>query len=172
MHIYVTWSQWVKFYNIPNSHTENVLLTHWGRVSHRCVGKITIIGSDNGLSHGRCQAIIWTNFGILLIGPLGTNFNEILIEIYTFSFKKMHLKMSSGKRRPFGLGLNVLKFAEWTIWNGMQDTVRLGVTLILSYHSRLIPDRLWQYRGCLLYKLDRCVPRGRLHVYVQRLGLI
>ena len=83
-------------------------LTHWGRVTHRCVGKLTSIGSDNGLSPGRRQAIIWTNAGILLTGPLGTNFGEILIEIHTFSFKKMHLKMSSGKWRPFCLSLNVL----------------------------------------------------------------
>ena len=66
------------------------------------------IGSDNGLSPGRRQAIIWTYAGILLIGPLGTNFNEILIEIHTFSFRKMHLKTSSGKWQPFCLGLNVL----------------------------------------------------------------
>ena len=84
------------------------MLTHWGRVTHICVGKLTIIGSDNGLSPGRRQAIIWTNAGILLIGPLGTNFSEILIEIVPFSFKKMRLKVSSAKRRPFCLGLNVL----------------------------------------------------------------
>ena len=83
-------------------------LTHWGRVTHICVGKLTIIASDNGLSPGRRQAIIWTNDGILWIGPLGTNFNEILIEIHTFSFKKMHLKISSAKWRPFCFGLNVL----------------------------------------------------------------
>ena len=57
------------------------LLTHWGRVTHICVNKLTIIGSDNGLPPGRRQAIIWTNAGLLLIGPLGTNFSEILIEI-------------------------------------------------------------------------------------------
>ena len=84
------------------------LLTHWGRVTHICFGKLTIIASDNGLSPGRRQAIIWTNAGILLIETLGTNFSEISIEIYTFSFKKMHLKMSSGKWRPSCLGLNVL----------------------------------------------------------------
>ena len=56
-------------------------LTHWGWVTHICVGKLTIIGSDNGLSPGRRQAIIWTNPGILLIGPLETKFSEILIEI-------------------------------------------------------------------------------------------
>ena len=82
--------------------------THWGQVTHICVGNLTIIGSDNGLSPDRRQAIIWTNAGILLIGPLGTNFSEILIEIHTFSFKKMHFKMSSRKWRPFCLGLNVL----------------------------------------------------------------
>ena len=61
-------------------------------VTHICVRKLTIIGSDNGLSPGRRQAIIWTNARILLIGTRGTNFNEILIEIHTVSFKKMRLK--------------------------------------------------------------------------------
>ena len=85
-----------------------VQLTHWGRVTYICVSKLTITGSDNGLSPGRRQAIIWTNDGLLLIGPLGTNFSEIWIEIDTFSSRKMFLKMSSGKWRPFCLGLNVL----------------------------------------------------------------
>ena len=84
------------------------VLTQWGRVTHICVVKPTIIRSDNGLSPGRRQAIIWTNAGILLIGPLGTNFSEILTRIQTFSFKKMHLKMSSAKCYQFCLGLNVL----------------------------------------------------------------
>ena len=53
------------------------------------------------MSPGRRQAIIWNNAGLLLIEPLGTNLSEI-------SFKKMHLNMSSGKCRPFCLGLNVL----------------------------------------------------------------
>ena len=83
-------------------------LNHWGRVTHICVGKLTVIGSDNGLSPGRCQAIIWTNAGILFIEHLGTNFSEILIEIHTFSFKKIDLKMSFGKWRPSCHGLNVL----------------------------------------------------------------
>ena len=51
-------------------------LTHWGQVTYICVSNLTIIGSDNGLSLGRCQAIIWTNAGILLIRTLGTNFSE------------------------------------------------------------------------------------------------
>ena len=86
-----------------------LLLTHWGRVTHICVGNLTIIGPDNGLSPGRRQDIIWTNAGILLIGHWGTNFSEILIGIHTFSFKKIHLQMSSAKWRPFCLGLNMLR---------------------------------------------------------------
>ena len=65
------------------------------------VGYLTIIGADNGLSPGRHLAIICTNPGILLIGPLGTNSSEVLIEIHKFSFRKMHLKMSPAKWRLF-----------------------------------------------------------------------
>ena len=83
-------------------------ITQWGQVTHICVSNLTIIGSVNGLLSGQCQAIIWTNDGILLIGPLRTNFSEILIEILTFSFKKMHVKVLSAKRRPFCLSLNVI----------------------------------------------------------------
>ena len=96
----------------PTASPTSNRLTHWGRVTHICVSKLTIIGSDNGLLPGRRQAIIWTNAGILLIGPLGTNFSEISIRIQTFSFKKMHLKMSSAKWRPFRLGLNVLRLCS------------------------------------------------------------
>ena len=70
-------------------------------MTHNSVSNITIIGSDNGLSPDQRQAIIWTNAGILLIWPLGTNFSEIQIGIQTFSFKKIHLKMSSAKWRQF-----------------------------------------------------------------------
>ena len=84
------------------------ILTHWGQVTHICISKLIIIGSDNGLSPGRRQAIIWTNAGILLIWTLGTNFSEILSEIHAFSFMKMHLKRSSAKWLPFCLSLNVL----------------------------------------------------------------
>ena len=59
-------------------------LTHWGGVTHICVSKLSIIDSDNGLSPGRHQAIIWTKCWNVL------NF------------------ISSAKWRPFCLGLNVL----------------------------------------------------------------
>ena len=85
-------------------------LTHIGRVTHIYVSKLTIIGLDNGLAPGRRQAIIWTNDGILLIRTFRTHFSEIVSEIHTYSFKKMHFEMSSGKWRPSCLGLNVLNF--------------------------------------------------------------
>ena len=65
-------------------------------------------GSDNGLSPGQRQAIIWTNAGWLSIGTSGTNVSEFFIEIHSFSFNKMHLKMSSGKWKSSCPGLNVL----------------------------------------------------------------
>ena len=67
----------------------------------------TIIGSYNGLAPERRQAIIWTNAGILLIGPLGTHLSEIVIEIHTLSFKKMYLKMLSAKWQPSCLGIHM-----------------------------------------------------------------
>ena len=56
----------------------NYNLTHWGRMTHICLSKITFIGSDDDFSPGLRQTIIWTHAGILLIEPLGTKFSEIL----------------------------------------------------------------------------------------------
>ena len=109
----------------------NYRVTHWGRVTHICVGNLTIIGSDNGLSPVRRQAITWTNVGILLIGPLGTNFSEMLIEIHTFWFKRIHLKISSGKCRPFCLGLNVINIC--LIDNPTKPIVPLSFTLLWGF---------------------------------------
>ena len=67
-------------------------------MTHICVNKITIIVWE----------IIWINASILLIGSLKTNFSEILIKMYTFSFKEMYLHMSHGKWRPSCIGPNVL----------------------------------------------------------------
>ena len=94
---------------ITSTNVDLSSLTHWGRVMRKCVSKLTIIDAGNGLSPGRRKAIIWPNAVILLIWTLGTDFSEILSEIHTFSFKKMPLKMSSAKWRPFCFGLNVLR---------------------------------------------------------------
>ena len=136
-------------YTISQPHVPGASeLTHWGRVTHICVDNVTSIVSDNGLSPDRRQAIIWTNAGLLLIGPLGTNFSEILIEILTFSFKKMHLKVSSAKQQPFCLGLNALNMhwcctklahsfalyeSTWPPqWEDNHGNTNKGVILIMS----------------------------------------
>ena len=128
-------------------------LTHWDRVTHICVSKLTSIGSDNDLSPGRRQASFWTNAGILLIWPLETNFSEILIELHTFSFKKMHLNMSSGKLQPFCVGLNVLmKKVPWVTdprrrlqndWNSYWSSV-LNIVHMPRITCKSITVKLYQ----------------------------
>ena len=117
--------------------THGPALTHWGRVTHMCVSKLTTIGSDNGLSPGRRQAIIWSNAGILFNWTLGTNFSEILSEIDSFSFKQM----PSGKWRPYCLGLNVLthwgrdKMAaifQTTFSNGFSGNENVWISINIS----------------------------------------
>ena len=128
-----------------------VSFSHWGRVMHICVRKLTIIGSDNGLSPGRRQAIIWTNAVILSTGPLGTNVSEILIEIYAFSFKKLHLKMPSEKWRPSCLGLNVLITASF--WYVVQDKKPSPAPMLTTIHHAIRRHyALVKYRlFCLIY---------------------
>ena len=123
---------------------EAAWLTQWCRVTHICIAKLTIIGSDNGLSPGRRQAIMWANDWILSIGPLATNSNDILFKIYTFSFKKVHLKMSSGKWRPFYLILNVLMLlVELCIfWNFVNDWIDYSYITTIQYYINLLdPER-------------------------------
>ena len=72
-------------FNIPS-------LTHWDMMTHICLGNLTIIGSDKGLSPGRPEAINWTNDGLLLIRPLVTNFSEILIFFLHFHSRKCILR--------------------------------------------------------------------------------
>ena len=95
-------------YVVITALSEINVLNHWGRVSHTWVDHLTIIGSDNVLSPGRHQTIIWTSAGILLTGLLKTNVSEILFEIQTFPLTKIHLKISYAKCPPFCPCLHVL----------------------------------------------------------------
>ena len=109
-------------------------LTHWTWVTHIWVSKLTIIAWDDGLLPGQRQAFTWSNVGILLIGPLGTNFSEILIKIYTLSFKEMHFKMSSGKWRPFCLCVSVLRYM-----------ICQGNVLYIAPYIDYCPSCIWRY---------------------------
>ena len=66
------------------------------------VNKVNI-GSDNDLASVWHQAVLWTNVGVLLLEPLGTNFSEIWNKVQTYSYKKMSLKMLSAKWWSFCL---------------------------------------------------------------------
>ena len=65
----IMWSPQCQWSNPEGRVNLSHALTHWGWMTHICISKLTLIGSDNGLSTGRCQAIIWTNYGISLTGP-------------------------------------------------------------------------------------------------------
>ena len=112
-------------------------------MTHICVSKLTIIGSDNGLSPGRRQAIIWNNAGLLSIEPLETNFSEIAIGIQTFSFKKMHLENMSEKWRPFCLGLNVLTLAKLMAHYLKQCSLLTSEVLGESHESNYMASDLY-----------------------------
>ena len=123
-------------------------------MTHICVSKLTIIGSDNGLSPDQRQAIIWTNAGILLTGPLGTKFSEILIEIHAFSFKKLHLKMSYAKWRLFGLGLNELNPLLKAEYSGRSRSIQW----FLTPWFRALPGQ--QQPQYCLWDIDIPIVRG------------
>ena len=118
-------------------------------MTHICVGNRTIIGSDNGLSPGRHQAIIWTSARILAIGPLRIKFSEILIEIHISSIKKKHLKISSGQWRPFcpGLSDNILHNCNTINDRVSVDDIYCGAIFMLNdmlWHAYMAG---WQFRS-------------------------
>ena len=114
-----------------------------------CISKLSMIGWYNGLLPGQRQAIIWPNTGILLIGTSGTNFSEIFIVSHTFSFKKMHLKMSSTKWRPCCQSFNMLSnfclckgtkckpfYFLWFCWDKLTHCGLMGYSgLVTPYDS-------------------------------------
>ena len=113
-------------------HSMAVVPTHAGRpynssphLRHIWSVNWASIGSGYGLSPVRRQAITWTSAGLFWTEPLGANFSEIWIEILTFSFKNMHLKMSSAKN-----GSHLVRGDELTMstvlwgWLECQDIVR------------------------------------------------
>ena len=100
------------------------------------------IGSDNGLSLIRSKAIMYTNAMSLSITPLGTNFGDILIKIQTFSFRKMHLEMSSAKWRPYSLisgsiycyiNIKVLKYDNYFTYAWLH--LFLSISEYFSYYT-------------------------------------
>ena len=129
-------------------------------VTHIYVGRLTIIGSDNGLSPCRHQAITWTNARILLIGPMGTNFSEILIEISKILFKKMHSKLSSGNWQPLCLGLNVLTPRDWPryicVYKHLKHLKKCSITLQMDHREHIVMKLWWNYNDSHKRKCRWC----------------
>ena len=90
----------------------------------------------------------WLSKPMVLIGNLGTNVSEILIEIYIFSFKKMHLKMSSGKCQPFCLDYNVLTYDLLQTSLHKIESYNINFTMY-GYKQRMVP-----LFSCILMKAN------------------
>ena len=138
------------------------LLTHWGRVTHICVNKLTIIGSDNGLSPGRRQAIIWTNAGILLIDTLGNklqwNLNRNLnIFIQENAFENVVWKMAAILSRP-----QCVKHVNDRQWKTGRSTGSYMNRYILIEHISILCNYVYRY-VCICVDMHA---RASAHMYI------
>ena len=122
----------------------NKRLTLWGRVTHICVSKLAIIGSDNVLSPGRRQAIIWTNAALLSIGTLETN-----IFIQENAFKDVVWKMASILNRPQCVKLG----HEWVRTQKTMDIITYPCPN-LSYDRLVIGILGWHNIPCVLRSIN------------------
>ena len=95
----------------------------------------------------------------MLIKPLGTNFSEILSEIHTLSFKKMHFKISSAKWQPFCLGLNVLnRFVRVEYF-----TILIGLFFCQSKHIKCTVDSTYFHCEHFFWNTQNFIKWKRAH---------
>ena len=100
-----SYANWIEKWSVLAGDASNII--PWRQIicieaECMCIGNLIIIGLDNDLSPSRRQAIIWTSAGLFIISwTLGNS--EISTEMLASSFKKMRLKASSAKQRPFCL---------------------------------------------------------------------
>ena len=100
------------------------------------------IGSGNGLSPIRHQAITWTNAVLLSTGLLGTNFSEIWVRILSFSFNKMHFKISSARMAAIYLS-SITK---------VNFVVSLQLDLHIKTHLSMVVFRYSMGQSVYMYK--------------------
>ena len=151
--------------------------THRGRVTHICIGSLAIIGSDNGLSPGWHQAIIWINAGILLIQTLETNIREILIQIHKISFKKRHGFTSVQGWMAF--------LVQWSASLGVRRSGSLCENPQVQLHCKpnniSQPVQMWQcldaraqlFTACLCYNSkENTINKANLRDLIAATGLV
>ena len=118
-----------------------------------CLSKLTIIASDNGLSPGRCHAIIRINAGILLIGALRNIFQWNLTRNSHILIHEMLLKLSSAEWRPFRHGLNVLSnYIHIKLWNVITHSFHISLQWRHNGHDSVSNHLPYD---CLLNRLFR-----------------
>ena len=122
-------------------------LNHSDHAMHICNSKQAIIHSDNDMSPIWCQFIIWTNNGMFLIEPSGTNFGEIWFTFQKTLFNKMSLKMSFAEEQSICLSLNVLRkdIASWL--NSLSRNHDKWAVLQLSCIFLLLVRHQWIFRS-------------------------
>ena len=137
-------------------HPQKIVWIGWGHHVEFCVWKIghyfwrrvyasvkcAIIGSDNGLSPSRRQAIIQTNARILLIRPLGINLSELLIEINIFSFQANVFENGVWEMASISFRPQCVNIEGWYIMRTHNGTYCMFAAMKLATH---------QCRGMIMY---------------------
>ena len=85
----ITWIPWRIIHNRPAHNATKSYMYYFIDTAgpiHELVN-LTTIAPHNCLLPVRCQTIIWYNVGLLVIGPLGTNFSETGIRNHFYSRK-------------------------------------------------------------------------------------
>ena len=123
-----------------------VCLTHSGFVTHLSINDLHWFRQWLGTWH---QAITWTSY------DLWTNFCEIWTKIQNLSIKKIHLKISSAKWRPFCSCLSVstitwIPDADITIWHW------IGWSRVFHYRSPSTDPSHWNCTSipCVRYNIN------------------
>ena len=124
-------------------------LTHWGWVTHICIGILTSNGSDNGLLPGPRQAIIWTNAGIVLIEPLETNSVKFYSEFKHFHSRKCIWKCHLENGVHFSRPQCVNTTKAWIKWLTFRN-LHIQVDFVLTILSFII---VWWY-GSYQYHVE------------------
>ena len=134
-------------------------------VPHICVSELVSIGSGNGLSPLRRQAITWTNTGLLSIILLGTYFREIWI--LSFSLEKKHLKMSSAEMVAImsrGDKLTGVSLGTKQSFLSLEQTGRSCMNMLKRHRLRKWPSCVphWQVMGAdnIPYYFTKCQKRN------------
>ena len=123
---------------------QDIILTYWGRVTHICVGNLTIIGSDNETKHylNECRNIVnWT-----LRNKVQWNFNRNSnIFIQENAFQNVVCEMASILSRPqcvsqcglLQIGPLRTHFSE--IWIEIQSFSSIKM------HLKMSPAKWWPF---------------------------